>query len=625
MLRVLATMVKVQSRGRKEVRVEGVRPEVQSREIKELAVVCRRVQSEWKEVELEAVRRRVQSWRWKEVEVVVVRLKVESWKSDVRVSQIDTSVQHSQNTLTLLFGTPSDAEPELSPAAVTTAFDLSPSDLRLDTSQRDADEKTSEYESFSSGESDGVDFDKDYDEPELEVHDDNDVVLSDEDAIEMDKAFIKSLQVDNKTLDREALKLREDALRATEWACVTRRFAGYWSMVEDGAVPAGNFGRFMGRNRCQDILRDLHKVEIQTDRTRDKLWKLRPIADKIQQRFLAGWSLPAVFSFGESVLPCTSKRNTTRMFMPDKPHRYESKLFIVCFTQNFDARFFQSTAAQSRKPLSVTKICIHRGKCTPHHEASSAPSEKRSNMAEEDEGAPGIADTQPAQAPGADVPLRSPVIGSSPTVRVSPYPLRERTPPQHLSPPVASSCQRPRVSLDASPERLDQHRLQLVVQGIVKSTVGQRDSSGRVLEIFAANGATFSDIMHKIWEKFSCHVKGMAVKQDDTWTVERPAVSSWTRVMQFKANGRVVPTAKTQQQWSRWAVSQRGENVTLMINEYGLGISNARALDEFMQACIRPEHTDRSGAAAEASIREIVARLQDVWGATPPIHKSLSI
>ncbi|GMF48178.1 unnamed protein product [Phytophthora fragariaefolia] len=57
---------------------------------------------------------------------------------DVRVSQIDTSVQLSQNTLTLLCGTSSDAEPALSPAAATTAFHLSPSDLRLDTSQRNA-------------------------------------------------------------------------------------------------------------------------------------------------------------------------------------------------------------------------------------------------------------------------------------------------------------------------------------------------------------------------------------------------------------------------------------------------------------------------------------------------------
>ncbi|GMF18855.1 unnamed protein product [Phytophthora fragariaefolia] len=309
---------------------------------------------------------------------------VEEEACDVRVSQIDTSVQLSQNTLTLLFGTPSDAEPGLSPAAVTTAFDLSPSDLRLDASQRDADENTSEYESFSSGESDGVDFDGAYDEPELEVHDDNDVVLSDEGAIQMDEAFIKSLQVDNKTLDKEALKLREDALRATEWTPVpsdfetdriaysglnmeqaqpvpqlrrlcdsplltffyflpksmwvtinvetnryaiqevdrrariiqtkqgghrqeslkqirrrlkakpayqtheilhviglliarmlcpqTQRFAGHWSMVEDGAVPAGDFGRFMGRIRCQDILRDLHFVDNQTDLTDYQRW-----------------------------------------------------------------------------------------------------------------------------------------------------------------------------------------------------------------------------------------------------------------------------------------------------------------------------------------------------------------
>ncbi|KAG6944722.1 hypothetical protein JG688_00016941 [Phytophthora aleatoria] len=35
-----------------------------------------------------------------------------------------------------------------------------------------------------------------------------------------------------------------------------------------------------------------------------------------------------------------------------------------------------------------------------------------------------------------------------------------------------------------------------------------------------------------------------------------------------------------------------------------------------MQACIRPQHTDRSGAAAEVSIREMVSRLQNIWGNT---------
>ncbi|KAL4160567.1 hypothetical protein PRNP1_001134 [Phytophthora ramorum] len=110
-----------------------------------------------------------------------------------------------------------------------------------------------------------------------------------------------------------------------------RSFSAHWSMVEDGAVPAGSFGRYMTRDRCQNIMRDLHFVDNTTaENHRDKLWKLRPVVDRIQQRFLAGWSLPSIFSFDEGVLPATSKRNTTRMFMSDKPHRYGSKLFMTC-------------------------------------------------------------------------------------------------------------------------------------------------------------------------------------------------------------------------------------------------------------------------------------------------------
>ncbi|KAG6944704.1 hypothetical protein JG687_00017708, partial [Phytophthora cactorum] len=122
-----------------------------------------------------------------------------------------------------------------------------------------------------------------------------------------------------------------------------------------------------------------------------------------------------------------------------------------------------------------------------------------------------------------------------------------------------------RVSLDASPENADQHRLQLVVQGIVKSTVGQRDSSGKQLKFFAANGASFSDIMHKLWEKFSGNVKGQATKIADAWSVERPVESAWSSVMQLKANGRIVPAAKSLELWNRWMASQRGSTVALVI------------------------------------------------------------
>jgi hypothetical protein len=30
------------------------------------------------------------------------------------------------------------------------------------------------------------------------------------------------------------------------------------------------------------------------------------------------------------VLPATSRRNTTRMYMPDKPHKFGTKQFMTC-------------------------------------------------------------------------------------------------------------------------------------------------------------------------------------------------------------------------------------------------------------------------------------------------------
>ncbi|POM68932.1 Hypothetical protein PHPALM_14843 [Phytophthora palmivora] len=124
----------------------------------------------------------------------------------------------------------------------------------------------------------------------------------------------------------------------------TKNFRSHWSMVQDGAVPAGSFGHFMGR--CQDILRDLHFVDNQSERNRDKLWKLRPVITKVQQRFLEGWSLPGVFSFVEGVLPATSKRNTTTMFMPDKPHRYRTKMFMTCDSRTAYCHRFEMYAGK---------------------------------------------------------------------------------------------------------------------------------------------------------------------------------------------------------------------------------------------------------------------------------------
>lgn len=73
-----------------------------------------------------------------------------------------------------------------------------------------------------------------------------------------------------------------------------------------------------------------HFVDNAAPRTRDKLWMLRPIVDKLQDRYLAGRPLQGVFSFDEGVLPSASRRNTIRMLMSDKSQRYGSNMFMMC-------------------------------------------------------------------------------------------------------------------------------------------------------------------------------------------------------------------------------------------------------------------------------------------------------
>ena len=111
----------------------------------------------------------------------------------------------------------------------------------------------------------------------------------------------------------------------------TRRFADHWVTTRDGALPAGTFHEFMSRNRFSEVVRDLHFCDnLEPRPIYDKLWKIRRVITVMQKRFMSGWTLPPVFSFDEGVLPCFSRMNTTRMYMPDKPHKWGSKMFLAC-------------------------------------------------------------------------------------------------------------------------------------------------------------------------------------------------------------------------------------------------------------------------------------------------------
>ncbi|KAG3111259.1 hypothetical protein PI124_g10026 [Phytophthora idaei] len=85
----------------------------------------------------------------------------------------------------------------------------------------------SAFESFSSGESDGEVLDEEDEDDVCRDRGDrgeDDDVLSDNDAVQMDEAFVASLQVGKDALDKRAVKQRDDALRAMEWNPVSSAY-----------------------------------------------------------------------------------------------------------------------------------------------------------------------------------------------------------------------------------------------------------------------------------------------------------------------------------------------------------------------------------------------------------------
>ncbi|ETO81440.1 hypothetical protein F444_04272 [Phytophthora nicotianae P1976] len=86
--------------------------------------------------------------------------------------------------------------------------------------------------------------------------------------------------------------------------------------------------------------------------------------------------------------------------------------------------------------------------------------------------------------------------------------------------------------------------------------------------------------------------------------------------MQFKVEKRLVSPNKNDDGWNEWLEKNTGATVTLMIYDYGMEVVTAKDRVAFLKACILPRETDRAGATAESSLREVVEALQQKWGGT---------
>jgi hypothetical protein len=153
---------------------------------------------------------------------------------------------------------------------------------------------------------------------------------------------IRSTRVEKKIDIRNKLKVHPDILAielvkfiglliARVLCPHKRRLSYHWSLVENGAIPKGTFGKYMPRNRFDYICRNLHFTNNNApEANEDRAWKIRSVVTTLQKTFRKGYQLPPVLSFDEGMLPSRSPFNKTRVFMKDKPHKWGTKMFMTC-------------------------------------------------------------------------------------------------------------------------------------------------------------------------------------------------------------------------------------------------------------------------------------------------------
>ncbi|GMF37790.1 unnamed protein product [Phytophthora fragariaefolia] len=109
------------------------------------------------------------------------------------------------------------------------------------------------------------------------------------------------------------------------------KLANHRKTTDVGAISRGSFGSVLSRDRFMEISRNLHfdsnsNVRAQTDRA----WKIRKVVEVLQRTFARGYIAPSHLAFDEAVLPSRSSFNKMRVYMKDKPHKWGTKLFMLC-------------------------------------------------------------------------------------------------------------------------------------------------------------------------------------------------------------------------------------------------------------------------------------------------------
>lgn len=112
----------------------------------------------------------------------------------------------------------------------------------------------------------------------------------------------------------------------------------YWGRYSFDAIQSA-----MTVNRFEEIRRYIHfadssKMPDKSDSDYDVLYKIRPVIDHFNERFS---SIPMLQRLCVDEQMCATKMKATniRQYMPNKPHKWGFKLFVLCDSNGFSYAF----------------------------------------------------------------------------------------------------------------------------------------------------------------------------------------------------------------------------------------------------------------------------------------------
>lgn len=131
----------------------------------------------------------------------------------------------------------------------------------------------------------------------------------------------------------------------------------YWSVGGDMHNPM--ISKAMTRDRFRTISRFIHFTTIDDENRHDKMWKLRPLTERLVNNFVKNFKAEQHLSYDESMIAYYGP-HSCKQFIRGKPIRYGYKVWSLNTPMGYQVSF---EIYQGNNPFIHQKLGLNYGKC----------------------------------------------------------------------------------------------------------------------------------------------------------------------------------------------------------------------------------------------------------------------